>query len=288
MDFFHLLVYSLVGGIAVCLASGLSRRAGRWGGVLAAAPVTPTFAVLLFTDAGLAPDLMVGLSSIAATLVVLGIAAGANGRVSSRFVGRLPLGLLLVVLVPPLAWSIALLSHVLVLLVVALGVVVAEVRVRSAGSRAPSSPGRIRRSGGLLRFFMGAFAVFLVAVVMEWSPAMASLAALFPLVFTVGLFLAEFDGGRPQAVRVVSGGVPGSVGVASFVVLVSVLSASGVRSVPWLLLAGWGAYAVASACWVLVSDLLMRLRARGRPPAAALQVPDEPSRKRSWRAPSHP
>lgn len=303
LDWVYLVMYAVLAGAAIALAAGVSRRVGVWGGVLAAAPVTPTFAVLIFTGAGRSPDLLAGVPVIVATLVVLAVLAGLvhpsggsahagrGARPGNGLIGRLPFGLYLVLLVPPLAWSI---SKWVPLGALLMGLVVIAVfagyRLRRV-PRAATSRGVSVLGGAGLRFLMGGLSVFAVALALELLPSAAAAVALFPLVFTAGIVVSEIDGGRAQAGKVMAGGVPGSMGVAAFVIVVAIMLGLGVQGAGWLLLGGWLGYFAVSAGWLAATRIfqvaLFRYNGRGPASVPGIQKVDGPERPGWASAPSH-
>lgn len=232
-------------GIGVTFSTALARRAsGPAAGIVAAAPVTPSAAVLVFGAYSSAPwdVLLEGTASVVAVIVVLaGVAMMAHRQY------RVPVWIAIVVLVPPLGWSVRMalpLSWQLVAVpVVAVGAGWAIGRLRYGSQRRAGA-----RLSVIQRFSLGAFAVLLVAAVAEFFPSAAGLVALFPVLFTAALAVAQLDGGPDHSWIVARGGVAGSIGVMAFAVAgAGVYALLPGRVVP--LLFAWFAFFAAAGAW---------------------------------------
>lgn len=185
------LVYPTIAGLSVVASSIAARRSsGRLGGLLAAAPITPTFAVLAM---GAEPAMLTrGLPVVGVTAVLVAWLLGVRLR-----------GLLLaspVVLLGPLGWTVGI-----------VGVArAASLRTMGVGPR---------RSKGLpllARFFVGAGTVLFVAAASQWMPAMAPYLAMAPWLFVAALIAAVLDQGPSGGRTVLRGGIVGIVGVAGY------------------------------------------------------------------------
>ncbi len=213
------LSYPLLAGASVVVATeGARRFGGRVGGVLAAAPVTPTFSVLAL---GASPALLLdGLPMVAITAVA---AAFLLVQRSSSW-ALMPLGL-----GGPIGWSALL------------------VTAAWSATAIPGAP--TKRGRGLpwwVRFFVGAGTVWSVTLVAGLWPSLAGLVAMAPWLFVASLAASAWDGGMSCLRSVLQGGMAGAVGVGAFA-----WAASATASGPvWVALAiGWIAFAVTAIAW---------------------------------------
>ncbi len=213
-------VYAALAGLSVVVSSEAARRfPGRVGGVLAAAPVTPTFAVLAMgAEPAILPQ---GLPVVAITAAIIVVALGARlGRV--MMISMLGLA-------GPLGWTAALLA------------------LAGWGVAAPVASARPRGIAWPLRFAIGAGVVLGVAAVARFAPSLAPYLAMAPWLFIAAIVAAGGDNGLAGIRRVLCGGIIGTVGVAAFA-----WTAAGVAMwlpVPGALLCGWAAYALIALLW---------------------------------------
>ncbi len=230
------LIVAVLAGFGVVAATAASRRIrGPLGGVLAASPVTPTAALVLFDKSG---SLIGGMASIAATLlaILVGLLIAQSGRHLWPLAGIIPMALVLS-RVPPTA---------LALVCVGVAVAMAFLRVNAGAG------GRPRPLPVPVRFLAGAIPVGLVAVTVAWFPQAAPLVAVFPVVY-VSCALAAHRESPELSLRILEGGGAGSLGVVAFVF------ATGAQGL-W---AGWFAFFVVAASWATLTRAMPR---RGRLP----------------------
>lgn len=221
---------ALIAGIAVVISSTVARRVeGPLAGILAAAPITPTFSVLLIGEG--AGDVMVAAIpavtlSLLATLLLL--------LVRHPLVASLPGVVLLLILFAPAPWSTV------------EWVVLAVVAASIARHLPPMRAGRGARLPMWVRFCIGAGTILVVGFVKGMWPALAGWVAMAPWLFVAATLSAGLDGGWNAAMRVLHGGLGGALGILSFVAVVWLVGPA------WLALPlAWCAFALTAWLWSL-------------------------------------
>ncbi len=236
--------WAAAGSLAVTGTTLLARRGGRWAGLLAAAPVTPTLAFLAV--GGMAPGTALrGLATVAAAL--LGLVAAT--RLGHRAPWASPV--LLVAAATPLAVPFL---HVPPSLLAALILLLAALCRTPQPDPAGSGVARPRMPLAVA-FVAGALALGAVGVVRTAWPEGVGVIAVVPALLLCSLAVAEVQRGRGAAQQVASGAAAASVGVAAFVAVLA-LPADAVPGAAARLVLAWAAFLAVTASWGQLARLV--------------------------------
>lgn len=254
-----MLVAVFAASALVALASLLAGRAGAaWAGFVAAAPITPSLAVL--GTSALPPQALVsGLPVVAAATTVMAAVLLWQHKL---WMPTPALALLLgIPLLLPLTRQVPL---VVLFASVAAVCLILDVAL-------PASPRSTEPSGRLpwpvAGFLGGLTFAGLLAAVAAW-PAFAPMLAMYPVLLVISLTAVRLSAGPAAALRVCRAALGANVAVATFAAVPALMPSS---VSPWMALtAAWGVFALVAATWPsLVRVLRLRMHVSKAQPGAA-------------------
>ncbi len=243
MNGLALLLYGTVAGLAVVATTAVAAKSDRpLAGILAAAPVTPTAAILVLGAMAPSRVLLHGMPIVAATALAILVSTwlhrrGTRGAVWLSLSIIAPLALLFDAGIP---------VSILVPMTFAAALIAQGTRRRQMAA----TPSTRRSLPVLARFLLGAGSVALVAIVQRWTPAFTPFVAVMPLLFVASVLGAQWHAGQERALAVLRGGIAGTVGVTAFILAFTLARVVAIGNLGALLLA-WCAYALAAFLWTL-------------------------------------
>lgn len=230
-------VPSLLAGILVAACAKLAAVGKRqWSGFLAAAPITPTLAVLQSSHLE-AQDLALGIPTVAAATTCL--ALGYMARAYLKVPGT---PWLVIVGVPPLLWFMSMIDVVAQLALI--------VVLCLAVGAPPSLPGfqSVRKLDWWKAGLAGAIFFVVLLAVIAFSPAAAPWVATYPALLLISLLVTQLGQGRMESAALAKAALPASAGVAAFLGATAWISVPGAGDGVHLLV-GWAAYAAIALVW---------------------------------------
>ncbi len=242
----QLLLASAVGGLLVAASTEVARRSkSTWGGFLAAAPITPTLAILdgPGQDAARAIE---GLPVIFAATLCLAVTLSWQRRQVS-----VSPALALLVGVPPIAWAVRGLPAFLALAAI---VAVVALQMRRPATPAAAAAARQRlRLGFVPRGIVGALMIAGVLWASRAMPLLSPLLSLYPSLLLVSLLVAQWGGGVATTASLARFGLAAGVAVSAFVIVVTLIGGNG-NPDPLALVFGWLAFILVAALWRVGPD----------------------------------
>ncbi len=245
MNWTPLLLYGAVAGLAVVATTTVAAKSDRaLAGILAAAPVTPTAAILVLGASAPARVLLHGLPIVAATALAILVSTWLHRRGTQGSVG------IALALIAPIA--LLLNSGIPVAILVATTLAAAGIAQGTHRKQGTSAPSTRRNLPVMSRFLLGAGSVTLVALVQHWTPSLTPFVAVMPLLFVASILGAQWHTGTERALAVLRGGIAGTIGVTAFILAFTLARVAATGNLGALMLA-WFAYALAAFLWTLAT-----------------------------------